>query len=322
MMATTGAATIEVAVDRVVNVAARIRAFDLVRDDGGLLPAYEPGAHIEVALPGGIARSYSLVGPLDDFHRYRVAVALDANSRGGSRYLHQSVAVGTALQISEPRNHFQLVEDAAATVLIAGGIGITPLWCMVQHLAAVQAPWELHYACRTRDAAAFLPEIKQACAGTGHLHLWCDDEHDGQQIDVASIIRAARPDAHLYCCGPAPMLDAYRAATRALDQRRVHLECFRAAEPAQPPGGFTVELARSGTSVEVPAGSSILDALIMNGIDAPYCCFEGVCGTCESRVLEGVPDHRDSILTEQARAEGSILLCCSGSRSKKLVLDL
>lgn len=322
-------ATIEVVVDRITDEAAGIRSFDLVRPDGGPLPAYEPGAHVELVLPNGLARSYSLVGPLDDVHRYRVAVGLDANSRGGSRYLHASVRVGARLRIGAPRNHFPLVEDAPATVLIAGGIGITPLWCMAQRLAALGARWELHYACRTRAAAAFLPQIAQACGSTGRLHLWCDDEHEGRPLDLAAVVAAAAPGAHLYCCGPVPMLDAYRAATRELPPERVHLEYFRPPEPPAERGledegldGFTVELARAGVSVQVPAGCSILDALMMNGIDAPYSCYEGLCGTCETRVLEGTPEHRDHILTEKARAEGSIIICCSGSRSSKLVLDL
>jgi len=322
MVSTISAATIDVLVDRVCDVAAGIRSFDLVRGDGGQLPPYTAGAHIELALPGGLARSFSLIGPLGDFRRYRIAVGLDANSRGGSRYLHESVAAGAALHISPPRNLFPLVEDAPSTVLIAGGIGITPLWCMAQRLAVLEVPWELHYACRTRAAAAFVPEIQRACGRTGQLHLWCDDQHEGRPLDIASIVEGASAQAHLYCCGPVPMLDAYRAATGGLDQDRVHLEYFRAPEPVNPAGGFTVELARTGTSVEVPKGCSILDALMMSGIDAPYSCYEGLCGTCETQVLEGEPDHRDHILTEKARQEGRIIICCSGSRSKKLVLDL
>lgn len=321
-------AGIDVLVDRVRDEAAGIRSFDLVRADGAPLPAYAPGAHVEVELLPGLTRSYSLIGPLDDFRRYRIAVGLDARSRGGSRHLHESVRPGEALRIGAPRNHFPLVEDAPASVMIAGGIGITPLWCMVQRLAALGRPWTLHYACRTRAAAAFLPGIEAACArGSGRLHLWCDDEHEGAPLDLHAALAAAAPDAHLYCCGPAPMLQAFEQATSAIDSARVHLEYFQA--PAAPPaadlpplGGFTVELARTGVSVEVPVGCSILDALMIRGIDAPYSCYEGLCGTCETRVLEGVPDHRDRILTDKARADGSIIICCSGSRSSKMVLDL
>jgi vanillate O-demethylase ferredoxin subunit len=323
-MAEDGPGLIDVVVDRLCDEAPGIRCFDLVAADRRALPRYTPGAHIDVVLDDRLVRSYSLIGPLDDDARYRIAVNLDAKSRGGSSHLHGAVSVGSMLRISAPRNHFPLVEDAPMSILVAGGIGITPLWCMAQRLAALGARWELHYACRTRRAAAFVDAIQALChRSNGSVHLWFDDENEGRPLDIGAIVRGASAEAHLYCCGPAAMLGAFRDAAASESSDRVHLEYFRPAEVAKPTGGFTVELARSGVSVEVPGGCSILDALIMRGIDAPYSCYEGLCGTCETRVLEGIPDHRDQLLSEKAKAENkTIIICCSGSKSKKLVLDL
>lgn len=317
---------IEVIVDRVCDEALGIKSFDLVAADGQALPAYGPGAHIDLALADRLVRSYSLIGPLETGAptRYRIAVNLDPRSRGGSSYLHSSIGKGSTLRISAPRNHFPLVEDAPLSILIAGGIGITPLWCMVQRLSALGQPWSLHYACRTRRAAAFVDELERLSAqGAGEFHLWVDDEHEGKPLDIAALVRVAPEEAHLYCCGPGPMLGAFRNAAAAESSDRVHLEYFRPAESAKPSGGFTVELARTGVSVEVAEGCSILDALMMRGIDAPYSCCEGLCGTCETRVLEGIPDHRDELLSARAKAENkSVIICVSGSLSKRLVLDL
>lgn len=318
-----GAALIEVTVDRIREVAAHIRSFDLVPAEGGRLPAFEAGAHIDVTLGDALVRSYSLIGEWDG-SRYRIAVMRDPRSRGGSEAMHRSVRVGSRLRISAPRNHFPLYEDAPLSVLIAGGIGITPLWCMVQRLEVLGRPWVLHYACRSWQTAAFVSEIRALCAnGLGRLHLWIDEEHGGRPLDLAPIVRGAPLDAHLYCCGPAAMMSAFREAAPAEWSGRMHMEYFRPAEIAKPTQGFVVELARSGREVQVPQGCSILDALMMQGIDAPYSCYEGVCGTCETHVLAGTPDHRDNLLSAKAKAEGkTILICCSGSKSERLVLDL
>lgn len=319
--------TLEVRVVGVRQETPAIRSLELVAAAGGRLPAFEAGAHVDVTLPNGLIRSYSLVGSLYDRSIYRIAVARDPHSRGGSVSLHEDVKVGSLLSISAPKNHFPLAQEAGLTVLVAGGIGITPLWCMVQQLQRDGRPWRLHYACRSRSAAAFLTELEQAAAsGKGTLDLWFDDEHDQRPLDLKAALADVPDDAHLYCCGPAPMMAAYREATALRSPERVHFEYFKADEApgSRPPlRSFTVVLARSGHSVQVPEGSSILDALMINGIDAPYSCYEGLCGTCETRVLEGVPDHRDQLLTERARASNeTVIICCSGSRTPTLVLDL
>jgi len=317
---------IDVIVQSVRDEARGIKTYEIVAASGALLPPYEPGAHIDLHLADKLVRSYSLTRPMPSggAKSYSIAVNLDPRSRGGSVYLHQAVLVGTALRIDAPRNHFPLVEAECPSVLIAGGIGITPLWCMAQRLSAQGRPWVLHYGCRTREVAAFAQDIsKLSESGHGEFYLWADDEHCGQPLDVTSVVRSAPVDAHMYCCGPGPMIGAFRNAAAAESSDRIHLEYFRPAESAKPVGGFTVELARSGISVEVSEGCSILDALMMCGIDAPYSCCEGLCGTCETRVLEGIPDHRDSLLSDKAKAANqSVIICVSGSRSKRLVLDL
>ncbi|MGE0797804.1 MAG: 2Fe-2S iron-sulfur cluster-binding protein [Lautropia sp.] len=315
---------LDVVVDEVRDEAQGIRSFGLAARDGRPLPSFAPGAHVDLLVGGGLVRSYSLVGDTGDSSRYRIAVLRDPRSRGGSAFMHASVGKGSLLKMTSPRNHFPLAADAAASVLIAGGIGITPIWCMIQSLNALGRRWELHYACRSRGAAAFVAAIDAAARhGRGRANFWFDDEHGGQALDLAGIVRDAPADAHLYCCGPAPMLAAFRAAVPGEWSHRMHMEFFRPAESVKPTRAFVVELARSGRTIEVPGGCSILDALMMHGIEAPYSCYEGLCGTCETRVIAGIPDHRDQLLSDKARAENkTVIICCSGSLSDRLVLDL
>jgi len=320
----TSTATIDVEVRRVHVESRTIKSFDLERVDGAPFPAYEAGAHVDVEMAEHLVRSYSLIGPIGQDRVCRIAVALDPNSRGGSRYMHDSVQPGSRLRISPPRNHFALATEAPHSILIAGGIGITPLWAMIQTLNQLGSSWALFYAARSRPLAAFVSELEEAArAGKGTVEFWFDDEHEGRPIDVRPIVQDAPPDAHLYCCGPAPMMSLFREAAPSENSDQIHLEYFRPVESVAPTGSFEVELARSKCVVPVPAGSSILDALIMRGIDAPYSCYEGLCGTCETRVLEGIPDHRDQLLTEKAKASNqTVIICCSRSLSPRLVLDL
>ena len=301
-----------------------IVSFDLRPTDTGVLPPFTAGAHIDVHLPNGLVRSYSLMNPQEERHRYQVAVNRDAASRGGSSCLHETVRVGQTLTIGLPRNNFPLAEDAAHSVLIAGGIGITPLWCMVQRLAALKQRWTLYYCTRSRAHAAFLPEVLALAArsgGTVVTHF--DQEAGGKLLDLAQVVAKAGPQAHLYCCGPLPMLAAFEAATAGHPPRQVHVEYFAAREAPATQGGFTVVLARSGRELQVPEGRSILDVLLDADVDVLYSCTEGVCGACETRVLEGTPDHRDLVLSKDEQAAGrTMMICCSGSKSPRLVLDL
>lgn len=291
------------------------------------LPAIRPGDHIDLRLTPTLVRSYSLVGNAGSPMRYEIAVALDPKSRGGSRHVHEKIRVGDELDIAGPRNLFELRQDAAHSFLIAGGIGITPIWSMVQELEQQGRPWALCYAARSRSHAAYLEEI-EALAGksrVGKLITHFDDEQGGTPLDIAAALASAPQDAHLYCCGPAPMLAAYEQAAVDRPADHVHLERFAAETSASSAdtSSFEVVLAKSGQKFQVPADRTILDVILDNGIDAPYGCMQGVCGMCEVPVLEGVPDHRDGILSTSAKqTNGSIVICCSRSLTSSLTIDL
>ncbi|PTX03008.1 PDR/VanB family oxidoreductase [Pararhodobacter aggregans] len=295
--------------------------------DGSPLPRAEPGAHVDLILSDDLRRSYSLTQALDGTTPgCTVAVHRDPASRGGSAHVHERLRVGDKLRLSRPKNNFPLDEGAAQSVLIAGGIGITPMLAMVRRLTEAGRPWHLHYAARKRSAAAFLSEIAACVAasgGKGRLTTHFDDEAKGALLDIAGIFAGAAPGTHFYCCGPEPMLAAYETAARGMPKERVHAEYFSAREEAAREGGFDVVLNRSGKVLHVEPGKTILDVLIANRVSVPFACTEGTCGTCETRVIEGRPDHRDTILTDEERAHGdTMMVCCSGSKSARLVLDL
>lgn len=301
-----------------------INSFELSRPDDSELAPFTAGAHIDVGLPNGMSRSYSLVNPQGERHRYVIAVNDDRNGRGGSRWLHERVRVGDLLPIGAPRNNFHLIEDAEESVLIAGGIGITPLWSMIQRLEQLGRRWTLHYCARTALHAAFRrPLDRLELANPGRVHFNFDQEPQGRLLDLATVISRVSPRAHIYCCGPPGMLAAFEETAASLPAERIHVEHFSAGPLATNAHGFTVVLARSGRSVEVSAGKTILLALQEEGINPPFSCMEGVCGTCEVRVLEGIPDHRDSVLSPSERADGrTMMICCSFAKSPRLVLDL
>jgi ferredoxin-NADP reductase len=326
-------------------------SLDLRAVDGRALPPFTPGAHVDLHLPGGLVRSYSLCNPQHETHRYQVAVQRDPASRGGSRWVHSALSAGDTLRISAPRNHFKLDEAAPAAVLVAGGIGITPLWCMAQRLLAIGQPAVLVYAARSRRHAAFLDAITAAAASspTGLQLVWhADDEHGGPP-DLAALMQSAAgrlpAAAHWYACGPAPMLAAYEKACAALPPEQVHLERFAAPptpttsdatrdatrdatgeriEPAAPgtPQPQLVYCQRSDKAVTVAPGQSILDALLDAGLEVEHSCQEGVCGSCEMGVLEGAIEHRDHVLSPRERAAGrTMMVCVSRAAGASLVLD-
>lgn len=289
------------------------------------LPAFTAGAHIDLLLPNGLTRSYSLLNAPHERHRYVIGVNKDTASRGGSRFMHETLRAGETLSIHPPRNNFPLDETAPVSVFIAGGIGITPMLGMIARARALKHPWQLHYAARTRRHAAFLDQLKAwADENTdGQVHLVFDQEPGARMMNIEDIIGNLPGGAHVYCCGPLPMLEAFEKAAASLPAERVHREYFAAKEAAATEGGFAVELARSGKKFQVQPGQTILDALIDAGIEPPYSCREGVCGTCEVRVLEGVPDHRDLVLSaDEQAANNRMMVCCSGAKSDRLVLDL
>ncbi|GAB7544029.1 PDR/VanB family oxidoreductase [Cupriavidus sp. 8B] len=323
---------LDVQVHSVSLAAADVLAFELRHLDNQELPAFDAGAHIALQLPGGLLRHYSLLNAPGERQHYLIAVHRDPASRGGSIYLHETLRVGDRLKIGAPRNNFRLDEGRHRTVLVAGGIGITPLLAMIERLEQLGREWILHYATRTRRHAAFLDLLQRwEARGPGRVHLHFDDEQQGL-LDLDSAVRTGGRDAHFYCCGPSPMLAAFERATDALPPHQVHVEYFKAkavapsqeGSPLAEAASFTVELCRSGMTLHVPAGRSILDVALDAGADVPYSCGEGFCGTCAARVIEGAPDHRDSVLDAAERQKGYVMMiCCSRSLGGgRLVLDL
>jgi vanillate O-demethylase ferredoxin subunit len=299
--------------------APNIVSYELRPTQGTELPPFTAGAHIDVTLPDGMVRSYSLLNPQSERHRYVIAVQKDRASRGGSKWIHQNLRAGDILTVHGPRNNFSLEETAEKSLFVAGGIGITPILSMIQRLSEIGRPWELVYCSRARATTPFLELLERNAA----VRFNFDQDPGGKMLDIAAVVKAAPTNAHLYCCGPLPMLEAFEKATADVDPPRVHVEYFTAKEPPATEGGFRVMLARSGRALTIPPGKSILVALQDIGVEVPHSCTEGVCGTCETRVLEGEPDHRDLILTDAERASNkTMMICCSGARSATLVLDL
>lgn len=304
--------------------------FEFRRPDGRPLPPFEPGSHIDLHLGNRLVRQYSLAGSPADRLRYTIGVKREARGRGGSAWMFDEFRVGDLVDVSAPRNHFALHTGAEPAVLIAGGIGITPVLCMTRSLAQAGRDWRLHYSVRKRGEAAFVQELERladADLGTSspprRFSLHIDEEENGRLLDLKAIIAAAPINAHLYCCGPAPMLDAFERAAADRPPDHVHLERFTAAAEPLKAGGFVVELSKSGRRVVVSPGQSIADALLAAGVKVSISCEQGVCGTCETRVISGRPDHRDSLLSEQEKAANDVMMiCCSGSLSETLVLDL
>jgi vanillate O-demethylase ferredoxin subunit len=314
----------DVCVKRISYEADGINSYELISPTGRDLDPFTAGGHIDVHLSNGMVRSYSLVNDQRERHRYVIAINKDTAGRGGSRFLHENLKAGDIVRVSRPRNNFALCEQAEHSVLIAGGIGITPLLSMARRLDALGRSCELFYAARAPRAAAFLDEIK-VLAGKGRLkvRLDFDDQRSGRLFDLAAVIDRAPAQAHLYCCGPQPMLEAFEAAAADRPADHVHVEYFQATEAPATAGGFEVRLARSNRTIAIAAGKTILEALLDAGIAANHACSEGVCGTCETRVLEGIPDHRDQFLSKDEQASNkTMMICCSGAKSGALVLDL
>jgi vanillate O-demethylase ferredoxin subunit len=316
--------SMQLRVKRISLEAETINSYELVSPAGEDLAPFTAGCHIDLHLSNGMIRSYSLLNEQSETKRYVIAVNRETAGRGGSKFIHETVRVGDIITVSQPRNNFALHENATHSVLIAGGIGITPLLSMIRRLQSLGRSWELFYAARTRVSAAFVDELSAIRPDAGRfLHVNFDREPSGRMFDLSAIVKAAPWDAHLYCCGPVPMLDAFEAAAASRPADHVHVEYFKAREKPALAGGFEVQLARSKRTIKVEAGKTILDALLDAGIAASYACTEGVCGTCETRVIEGIPDHRDLFLSkEEQAANRTIMICCSGSKSPTLVLDL
>ncbi|WP_332743533.1 PDR/VanB family oxidoreductase [Hydrogenophaga sp.] len=289
-----------------------------------VFPAFAAGSHIDLHLPNGMVRSYSLCNSSQERHRYVVGVLKDRASRGGSRCVHEQLRVGMRITISEPRNLFALHEDATHSVLVAGGIGVTPVLCMARRLKDLGKSFEFLYFARSRKSAAFVAEIE----ALGVPVTWHFDDEKGGPPDLKALLgkRPVTASEHYYACGPAVMLDNFEKTCAALGHANAHIERFTAVEVAAADDAkttFTVELRRSGQMFEVTPDTTLHKRLIEIKADVPFSCEEGICGSCETKVLEGVPDHRDMVLTDAERATNkAMMVCVSGCKSDRLVLDI
>lgn len=296
---------------------------DLSDPAGAALPAFEAGAHVDIHLQPGLVRQYSLCGDPAQTSVYRLGVLKDPASRGGSIAVHEQLLEGREVEISVPRNLFPLASDARRSILIGGGIGITPMVAMAYALQARDSQFELHYCGRSRSRSAFLEELQNAafapCVST-HF----DDEADEQKLDLPAVLDKPGEGVHVYVCGPSGFMDwvISEAAKAGYADDHIHREYFQ-VEVDNSGAGFEVVAARSGKSVQVAEGQTILEALAGVGIKIDISCEQGVCGTCLCDVLEGEPDHRDVYLTDDEKAANDqILVCCSRAKSNKLVLDI
>lgn len=302
-------------------------AIKLVADKGESLPAWQPGAHIDVHLPGGIIRQYSLTGSHNQMDSYLICIAQETSSRGGSRYIHQTLRPGQRLSVSSPRNLFTL-QPARHVTLLAAGIGITPLYAMALQLTAEKIPFILHYSVKNRENGAFIAEMAQNLP-EGSMVIHCSSEGNSPRHTLARMLSDQHEDHHLYLCGPAGFMTAGRMAAieSGWDEAQVHSEAFQAQPAIASAGGdniFTVTLSSSGNKWSIPSDKTIAQVLQENGVDVPLSCEMGICGACLTPVLVGQADHRDMVQSEAEKCAGAqyIALCCSRSHSDNLTIDL
>jgi ferredoxin-NADP reductase len=295
----------------------------LRRTDGERLPAFCAGAHIDLFLPNGLTRQYSLINPCGNLDRYEIAVSKSAVSRGGSSYVHTALNVGDTLDISEPHNNFSLQPDHETFHFIAGGIGITPILSMIRYCESRRWKWRLLYLARSRGCAAFHDELVAFGADRVRFHF---DDEAGCLFDFTDPSFDVQPGVPIYCCGPAPVMKAVGAFSARHPDNPAFFEWFSAPEEGAVGSmttGFDIKLSRSGKVLRVPQDKSILEVLEEHGYDLPCSCREGMCRTCETTVIEGVPEHRDYVLSSAERAAGrTMMICVSRAQGPTLVLDI
>ena len=329
--APTGASTLEVFVRQIRYEGRNVQSYELVAVDGGELPPFTAGAHIDVYPGDGSVRQYSLCNPPHERDRYVIAVLRDERGRGGSKAMHERVRVQDVLRIGRPRNHFELDARARRVVLLAGGIGVTPLKAMAHELAQRRVDFVLHYCARDPDAVAFAHELKSTFPAD-RLYLHFDGGDPSVGLDIARLLRSEMRDGtHVYYCGPAGFMTACADASADWPRERVHCEHFAAPAPARAPeanaaegddgAGFTIEIASTGQHLAVPPERSIAEVLRAARIGIETSCEAGLCGTCKVRYLRGEVDHRDCILGEDEQQE-FLTVCVSRAKAGPLVLDL
>jgi ferredoxin-NADP reductase len=333
-----GRKRLQVRVHAVARQGEDINAYDVVDPTGRLLPAFEAGSHIDVDVPGedGVIRQYSLCGDPEDRSRYVFAVQREVGGRGGSKAIFERVHVSSDLTISEPRNDFPLHFSARRHLLLAGGIGITPMMAMLSTLRRADLEYTLHYCTRSPARTAFL-DILQPLIAEGRVFVHWDNGNPADGLDIKTALSAYREGTHLYYCGPPGFMGAVAAMSSHWPSATTHREFFTpsandpavasatAPEAGQTEGGlggkFQILLARTGRTLEVPEDKTILQVLRENDVEVETACELGVCGTCRTRYLEGQPDHRDFVLEAQEQ-ENEMTVCCSRSKTPRLVLDL
>jgi ferredoxin-NADP reductase len=315
--------TTELIVRRRTTPADGVVVLDLADPENQELPRWEPGAHIDLVLTDDITRQYSLCGDPRDSGVWRVGVLLDPDSRGGSRYVHENLEEGTKVRVRGPRNHFPLV-DAPRYRFIAGGIGITPIFAMLEEVERDGDDWTLLYGGRTRASMALVDELVERYPD--RVTIWPQDERGF--LDLAALLKDPQDDTLVYCCGPEGLLAAVENQCAHWPAGALHIERFAAKAPTAEEAAaaldhFEVVCHRTGVTLEITSDQSILEVLEESDVPIMASCYEGLCGSCEARVLEGTPDHRDSVLSDAEKAAGEVMLVCvSRSRTERLVLDL
>jgi len=317
---------IPVVVRNCVEEAENVVRLVLGSQDGSALPPYEAGAHIDLHLPSGLIRQYSLCRMQSDPQYYEIAVLKDAQSRGGSREVH-TLKVGDELNISAPRNHFSLAKTKRKALLVAGGIGVTPLLPMAQQLHKMGLPFEFHYCAKSPDTAAFARALESG-SFADKMHFHYSQVPTSGRMDVVNVLSQNAMNAELYVCGPADFIThiIQQAENLGWPDERVHREYFTAPDLAEGDAtnmAFKVKIASTGELLEVAEDQTIFQVLENNGIFVPVSCESGVCGTCQTGVISGAPDHRDVFLTDKEHSEGKFIMpCCSRSKSPVIELDL
>lgn len=301
-----------------------IVSFELIDPDGVELPAFSPGSHVDVTIPGGLVRQYSLYNSPLDRSRYRIGVWKDPNSRGGSKALHEAVNVGDTLQVSLPRNRFRVPRNTKRAILIARGIGVTPILSIADHLKSENIPFELHYVYALMSPGSFRQTIDGANFSENTKY-YLEDSEKNQLLNAGTVLAAQPEDTHLFICGADWWLDPIlkTAAQNGWADERIHVERFTAKQAAPLLDKvFEVKIASTGAVFKIPGDKTVTGFLEEKGVKIPTSCEQGACGTCKVKVLEGEVDHRDKRLSPEQRAEGYFLACVSRAKGDMLVLDL